>query len=317
MSADLILGIDGGGTKILLALADRSGRILRTTRGGGVNPMDNPDWRRELETQIEPFRNETALSAVCAALPAYGEVSHISRLQEEVIQRAFPLVRTSVLNDVDAAHRGALAGQQGILLLSGTGSMAWARNAKGEPARTGGWGDVIGDEGSSYWIGRQALSLLSQGLDGRGPPTALSKAVFDHLQLDMSEAMEGLCDWVTGLAKPRASIAGLSVIVDRAARDGDAVAIELLEKASDELAKHYHAIADHCDAQASWTFAGGTFGSRVLIEALERRIGRLATGPKLPPIGGALLAAAQILDWPIDDGWIEHVAASAKAAFAQ
>lgn len=317
VSGDLILGIDGGGTKVMLALADSSGRILRTGLGGGVNPMDNPDWRRELETQIEPFRKEGQLAAVAAALPAYGEVSHLSRLLEEVINDAFPDARTRVLNDVDAAHLGALAGKPGILVLSGTGSMAWARNAEGQPARTGGWGDVIGDEGSSYWIGRLALNLVSQAVDGRGAPTALTNAVFDHLQLDISNAMDSLGGWVTGLAKPRSSIAVLSAVVDKTARDGDAVATELLERAADELAKHYHAIAGHCDAGADWSFAGGTFASRTLIEALERRIGRSAAAPKLPPIGGALFAAAQLLDWSVDDGWIGHVAASAAAAFAQ
>lgn len=317
VSDDLILGIDGGGTKVMLALADSSGRILRTGLGGGVNPMDNPDWRHELDRQIEPFRNEGALAAVAAALPAYGEVSHLSRLLEEVIEQAFPHTRTSMLNDVDAAHLGALAGQPGILVLSGTGAMAWARNAKGEPARTGGWGDIIGDEGSSYWIGRRALNLVSQSLDGRAPPTALAKAVFEHLKLDISDPMDSLGGWVTALAKPRSSIAALSAVVDKTANDGDAVAIGLLEQAADELAKHHHAIAGHCQAGADWTFAGGTFASRTLIEALERRIGRSAAAPKLPPIGGALFAAAQLLDWPVDDGWIEHVAASAKAAFAQ
>ncbi|MDM9624933.1 BadF/BadG/BcrA/BcrD ATPase family protein [Rhizobium sp. S152] len=316
MSDDLILGIDGGGTKMMVALADRSGNILRTELGGGVNAMDNPAWRTELETHIEPFRNETRLAAVAAALPVYGEVAHLSRLLEETIEQAFPNARTRVLNDVDAAHLGALAGRSGILVLSGTGSMAWARNAEGEPARTGGWGDIIGDEGSSYWIGRLALNLLSQSLDGRLPPTALAKAVFDHLQLDATNPMDSLGAWATTDAK-RSSIAALSAVVDRVALSGDAAAIGLLDLAADELAKHHRAIAGHCEPGADWTFAGGTFRSTVLLNALERRIGRPPIAPKLPPIGGALFAAAQLLDWPIDDSWIGHVAASAKAAFAQ
>ena len=316
MSEDLILGIDGGGTKMMVALADRSGRILRTGLAGGVNAMDNPDWRTELETHIEPFRSEKRLTAVAAALPVYGEVAHLSLLLEETIEQAFPNARTRVLNDVDAAHLGALAGKSGILILSGTGSMAWARNAEGKPARTGGWGDVIGDEGSSYWIGRLALNVISQSIDGRLPPTALATAVFDHLGLDQADLMDSLGAWATSCAN-RSIIAALSAVVDRTALGGDAAAIGLLDLAANELAKHHRAIAGHCEPRADWTFAGGTFRSTVLRKALERRIGRPPIAPKLPPIGGALFAAAQLLDWPTDEGWIGHVAASAKAAFAQ
>ena len=316
MSDDLILGIDGGGTKVMMALADHSGRLLRTGLGGGVNAMDNPAWRTELEAQIEPFRGEGRLTAVAAALPVYGEVAHLSLQLEEAIAQAFPNARTRVLNDVDAAHLGALAGKSGILVLSGTGSMAWARNAEGEPARTGGWGDIIGDEGSSYWIGRLALNLVSQSLDGRLPQTALAKAVFDHLRLDPSNPMDSLGAWATSDAK-RSSIAALSAVVDKAALNGDTAAIVLLDLAADELAKHHRAIGGHCEPGADWTFAGGTFRSTILLKALERRIGRPPIAPKLPPIGGALFAAAQLLDWPMDEGWIGHVVASANAAFAQ
>ncbi|MGO7426680.1 N-acetylglucosamine kinase, partial [Rhizobium ruizarguesonis] len=186
MSDALILGIDGGGSKVLVALADKRGRILRRSRGRGVNPMDNPNWLQELEQHLLPFRDEGNLAAVAAALPAYGEVERLSALQRDAIERLFPNVHRRVLNDVDAAHLGAFAGEPGILILSGTGSMAWARNSKGQSARTGGWGDLIGDEGSSHWIGQKALNLVSQSLDGRAPATALAKALFDHLCIDPS-----------------------------------------------------------------------------------------------------------------------------------
>jgi N-acetylglucosamine kinase-like BadF-type ATPase len=316
LSGDLILGIDGGGSKVLVALADRTGRIVRSSRGGGVNPMDNPNWRQELDRHLRPFMTENGLAAVGAALPTYGEVDRLSALQRKAIEDAFPSVRKHVLNDVDAAHIGAFAGRPGILILSGTGSMAWARDAAGTSARTGGWGDVIGDEGSSYWIGRAALHLVSQSLDGRAEPTALAGAIFDHLRLDMSDPVNGLAGWVTELANYRAEIAALAIVVDRIAESGDAAAVRLIEQAADELAKHHRAIAGHCGPNCDWTYAGGTFSSRMLLAALERRIGRPAIAPRLPPIGGALLAAAQLLGWPTDDGWLGQIAAAATAAAA-
>ena len=317
MSDELILGIDGGGSKVLVTLADKDGRILRTALGGGVNPMDNPDWRQELERRIEPFRNEPGLAAVGAALPAYGEVAHLSALQKRCIDEAFPDIRRTVLNDVDAAHLGAFAGRPGILVLSGTGSMSWARNGAGASARVGGWGDVIGDEGSSYWIGREALHLISQSLDGRAKPTALAKAVYEHLELDMSDPVNALGGWISGLARPRAGIAALSVLVDRAASKGDEAAIDLIDRSAQELAKHHWAISGHCETGTDWTYAGGTFSSRLLLEAVERRIGRRAVSPVLPPIGGALLAAAQLLDWQLDERWFGQIAVAAEAVIAR
>ncbi len=317
MSHELILGIDGGGSKVLVTLADKDGRILRTALGGGVNPMDNPDWRQELERHIEPFRSEPGLAAVGAALPAYGEVAHLSSLQKRCIDEAFPDIRRTVLNDVDAAHLGAFAGRPGILVLSGTGSMSWARNGAGASARVGGWGDVIGDEGSSYWIGREALHLVSQSLDGRAKPTALAKAVYEHLELDMSDPVNALGGWISGLARPRAGIAALSILVDRVASKGDEAAIDLIDRSAQELAKHHWAISGHCEIGTDWTYAGGTFSSRLLLEAVERRIGRRAVSPVLPPIGGALLAAAQLLDWQLDERWFGQIAVAAEAVIAR
>lgn len=314
MNSDLILGIDGGGSKTIAALADRSGRILQLKSAGGVNPMDNPQWRANLRECIECFGDNSNLSAIAAALPAYGEVAELSRQQEEAIRQGFPKARTVVLNDVDAAHRGAFAGKPGILLLSGTGSMAWARNAFDQSARSGGFGDVIGDEGSSYWIGRRALSLISQSLDGRTPPTILTELVFSHLKLDLGDAMNSLAGWVTSLPSPRAGVASLSSLVDRAARDGDASALSLLDLAAVELAKHHGAVEAHCETNVGWSYAGGTFRSDVLLECLQHRIGKAPDIPKLPPIGGALLVAAQSSGWSLRDDWLERIASASYTA---
>ncbi|MBD8555003.1 N-acetylglucosamine kinase [Rhizobium sp. CFBP 8762] len=312
MGNDLILGIDGGGSKVLVALADRSGRILRTSRGGGVNPMDNPNWRQELERHILPFQQLGGLVAVGAALPAFGEVTHLSALQTEAIESAFPSVPQRVLNDVEGAHIGAFGGKPGILILSGTGSMAWATGSDGRTARSGGWGERIGDEGSSHWLGQKALNLISQSLDGRAPATALADAVFDHLGIERANPMDGLGNWASTLKNPRAQIAALSILVDRVAAQGDAGAIELIEQAANELAKHYQAVKGALGQTVDWTYAGGTFTSQILLKTLEHKIGAAAVAPKLPPIGGALMAAAQRLGWLLDESWFEQIASTAE-----
>jgi N-acetylglucosamine kinase-like BadF-type ATPase len=222
-------------------------------------------------------------------------------------------VRRTVLNDVDAAHLGAFAGQSGILILSGTGSMAWARDAAGNSHRVGGWGDAIGDEGSSHWIGRKILGLVSQSLDGRAAPTALSEALFDSLGLDPADPMNSLGGWVSRLTDPRAEVAALAPLASRLAESGDAGAQGIIEAAAEELARHVTAIARLAGQDLDWSHAGGTFASAPLREAVARRLGRPPKPPRLPPIGGALLAAAQHVGWAADAQWIDRLAASLAA----
>ena len=128
--AGLVLGIDGGGSKTLAALADAEGQVLRMVRGAGVNPVDNPRWRQELETTVAALGAELGeVAAVTAALPAYGEVAALSRAQQSAVADLFGAVPARLVNDVDGAQFGAFAGGPGILMLSGSGSMIWARDA--------------------------------------------------------------------------------------------------------------------------------------------------------------------------------------------
>lgn len=314
MSRDLILGIDGGGSKALLALADRTGRILGLSQGEGINPVDNRAWRSGFEARLRPFAGEAGLAGVAAALPAYGEVEEISADQRGVIATAFGKIPQRILNDVDAAHIGAFAGGAGILILSGTGSMAWARDAAGRSHRVGGWGETIGDEGSGHWIGRRVLGLVSQSIDGRAAPTPLVDGVFEQLGIERSEPMNALEGWVSRLTRPRAEISALAPIAARLAETGDPGAAALIEQAAEELARHVATIARQAGDDLAWSYAGGMFASRALREAVTRRIGRAPQPPRLPPIGGALLAAAQHLDWPVHSAWIDSLAASIQTA---
>ncbi len=316
MSGDLILGIDGGGSKVQLMVADQQGRIVKAARGRGVNPVDNRKWREILEAELQPFSGDSRIRAVGAALPAYGEVEAFSAQQREVIATAFPHVPQRVLNDVDGAHLGAFAGGPGILILSGTGSMAWARDAAGRSYRVGGWGETIGDEGSAHWIGRAVLSRISQSMDGRAEPTALVEAVLDHLGINRAAPMDGLEAWVAHLENPRAGIASLAALAGALADAGEAGGRAVMDAAAQELARHFTAIAREASIDGPWSYAGGTFASRALLDAVTARIGSGPTPPKLPPIGGALFAAAQELDWPVPPAWIEGLATRINAALA-
>jgi glucosamine kinase len=313
MTAPLVLGIDGGGSKTIIAVADRSGTAQSLARGGGINPMDNPRWREAFAAVVAASAVDAGdVRQVAAALPAYGEVEAVSAVQRQTVSALFPAVPQRVLNDVDGAHFGAFAGGPGILILSGSGSMAWARDAAGASYRVGGWGDGFGDEGSAHWIGMRAINAVSQGLDGRMEASGLVEALFDHLGLDRRQALNSLGAWFASLGHARAEIAALAQLVDDLAAAGDPAATAILVEAAAELAKHMTAIARRVPQghKLPWSFAGGTFASRTLLDSLVSQIGRPPRLPILPPIGGALLCAATDLGWQVDQAFIERLAAT-------
>lgn len=307
MSDALVLGVDGGGSKTLVVLVGRDGTIVRRARAGGVNPLDNPDWETGLTGVLGPFADVPGLVAVAGALPSYGEVEAVSLAQRRALEAAMTGQRQMVLNDVDAAQIGAFAGKPGILILSGTGSMAWARDELGRSHRVGGWGDVVGDEGSGYWIGLRILSLVSQSLDGRIAPTALAEAVFSQLGLDLRRPADSLEGWVSRLTHPRSAIAALAPLATDLAAAGDSGAGSIVEAAAEELARHIRAIERHVGTGMPWSYAGGIFASQFLLAAVAERVGRPPVAPYLPPIGGAVLAAARLADWSVDGAWIRRV----------
>ncbi|MCX5477734.1 N-acetylglucosamine kinase [Kaistia geumhonensis] len=308
----LVLGIDGGGSKTLIALADREGTIVATSGGSGINPMDRPDWRAALDGMLAPYAARLSdIGAVVAGLPAYGELPPLSAEQEAAIAAFFGRKPQRVVNDVEAAHIGAFAGGPGVLILSGTGSMAWARDAAGHSLRVGGFGEAIGDEGSAHWIGIEAIARASRAMDGRIDAPDFLAAFLAHLGLDPASPQDGLIAWRASVEHARSEIAALARLVDTLAASGEPTALSIIDAAAEHLAAHVAAARRRIgDPALPWSTAGGTFASRLLRERTAARIGSEPVPPRLPPIGGALYGAARDLDWPVDEAWIGRLAAS-------
>jgi glucosamine kinase len=312
MTGPLLLGIDGGGSKTIAALADRGGEVVALASGQGVNPIDNPHWLGNYAATLDPLLSSHRCVAFgIAALPAYGEIEQVGQAQEAATAERLGVIPFRVINDVEAAHFGAFGGGAGVLILAGTGSMAWASDGHGRNIRVGGWGDAFGDEGSAYWIGLEAVRMASHAVDGRIDAKPYADAFFHQLGLDPADQLDALTGWFSGLGHSRSEVAALAPWIDEMADAGNLVALSLIERAADHLALHVKAAARQIGAgsEPAWSFAGGAFGSRRLLATLTRKIGRAALPPKLPPIGG-LLRAARDLDWPVDQAWIERLAAS-------
>lgn len=306
----LILGIDGGGSKTLLALATREAEILWVEAGAGTDPVANPDWGIRLRDMMVAARAPALeIEAAVFGLSSYGEIEAQSDHQKSVVA-ALAGDEALVENDVRIAFDGALAGAGGVLLLAGTGSMAWA-SAGGPDARqvrVGGWGEAFGDEGSGFWIGREALSLATRAFDGRSDALPFAAALVDNLDIGPDDILP----WAASLQSRRAGFAGLARTVSALCETGDPDAIRLINAAAQHLADHAGA-AWRMVGEANpltWSYAGGVFASPSFLFAVTEILGIAPVSPRLPPIGGALLRAAQRAGWPVDDAWIDRLAAA-------
>ena len=306
----LILGIDGGGSKTLLAIATRDAEIMWIGSGAGTDPVAAPDWGIRLRDMMVAARAPVLdIDAAVFGLSSFGEIEAQSDHQKSVAA-ALAGEDALVENDVRIAFDGALAGAAGVLLLAGTGSMAWASagGADARQVRVGGWGESFGDEGSAFWIGREALGLATRAFDGRSDALPFAAALVDSLDI----GPEDILPWVASLENRRASFAALARIVSALCETGDPDATNLINAAAAHLAAHADA-AWRLVGEATplvWSYAGGVFSSPSFLFAVTENLVTAPVPPRLPPIGGALLRAAQRAGWPVDDAWIARLAAA-------
>ncbi|HXG89112.1 MAG TPA: BadF/BadG/BcrA/BcrD ATPase family protein [Vicinamibacterales bacterium] len=232
-----VLGIDAGGTKTVCYLADSNGRIVGEGRGGGANLQAHGELEVEkvLHAVVEQAIGDRAILPVSVCLGVAG----VDRKEDDQIVRAIMRrlgfrAHALVVNDALVALVAGAGDDPGVVLIAGTGSIAYGVNADGFAARSGGWGYVLGDEGSGYWIGRRALTAVVRAADARGPQTRLTSLVLEHFQLTR---VDGLVREVYDKGLRRQSIAALGGVVEQARVEGDVVASEILRSAGEELAR--------------------------------------------------------------------------------
>lgn len=309
-----VLGVDSGGTKTVAAVVAPDASVVSLWHLPSLDPTADGDWAAEIAA-LAAAAGDADLQASAFGLPFHGEVDEYSAAQIAAVGQHFPR-KPIVENDVRIAFDGAFACGAGALILAGTGSMAWASlgEADSPHIRIGGWGDIFGDEGSAYWLGREALTLLSRHVDGREPSTAFAERMFAAMGI----RRDGLMAWCYGLESRRSGIAGLARHVTSLANDGDAVADRLIERASAELSEQLLVAWRRCGGTAPirWSYAGGVFNAAAVLDRMTVRLGTSPSSPRLPPVGGAVLRAARLAGWAVDDAWVNRLGESLRTALA-
>lgn len=296
---ELYVGVDGGATKTLAVAADGEGRVVGVGESGPSNyhvvGLDGAveNINTAVKQAIAAAGRETA-EVVTLGL-AGMDTSHDFKIFEE---KAAPRVagrRVFVRHDAEIALVGATLGEPGVIVIAGTGSVAGARNRRGEYARCGGWGHLLGDEGSAYFIAREALRAVLWAFDGRGPSTQLTEPVLKALGV---ASPDEILIKVYGERMSVREIARLAPLVTEAAKRGDPVAKSIVEDAAKHLALHVIALAKKLGMLEEQPIkvapVGGVFrAGNVILEPfrknLEQHFKVEIIEPKFPPAVGALL----------------------------
>lgn len=295
------IGVDGGGSNLRVVVAQEDLTVVGQAHGGTVNPSvvgrDNAASTIQLkiraalaDAKIAPEQITGVGMGVAGAAKEYA-AGWLVEAAQAVTPHAF-IVPSS---DVEIALVGAHGKREGILVMSGTGSVAYGVNPAGESRRVGGWGYLIGDEGSGYGIGNLALRAVVRAFDQRGVKTSLTSAILETLNL--SDPYQ-LVVWLYNTDDPRTpDVAKLAPLVLEHAEAGDAVAQEIAAWGADELALHVQALVQILNMDNPAIAFGGsllTHPNSLSLALCQRLHLKQIPMPIYPPVIGAVLLAREI-----------------------
>ena len=296
---DYYVGIDGGASKTHFVLCDEQGQIVAQYISAEISCAELGVGRvcKTLAQGMDALCKNIAprnIVGLCIGIPCYGEHPKTDATTAQEIQRALPPLPLRFENDVALACAGSLALQSGIVILAGTGSMAWGCDRHKEPGRCGGWSEFFSDEGSGYWLGRRTLEMFFKQADGRIEKGRLYDIVRTYFHLDEDRE---LLDKMDELGYSRKNVAALQPLLADAARAGDESARQLYKQAAQELALMVRGLRKNMELEPSslLSYSGGLFDAGDLVlEPFKDAIGNLDmifTEPLLSPAQGAVLLA--------------------------
>ena len=299
-----VLGIDAGGTKTVCYLADSHGDVLAEARGTGANlqAVGELEVEKVLHHVMDAAIGDRPIvpAVICLGIAGVDRPDDAT-LVRTIMKRIGYKARVIVVNDALVALEAGAPRQPGVVIISGTGSISYGRNANGEAARSGGWGYVLGDEGSGYWIGRAALRAVLREADKRGPKTALTQMLLEHFGVSQAQ---GLIHEVYHTNLKPSAIGALARSVQAAFLLGDKAAVGILRSAADELESAAISVAGRLSLIGQpFTFilSGGIFRAVPWLEQeLARRLPVVARGASVrlldrEPASGAVALALQEL----------------------
>lgn len=298
--SEYFLGIDGGQSSTVAVIGDREGRVVGWATAGPCNHVAGSEARAKFLRVIRECVGQAIAHADLGQIQFRAACMGMSGGPEDkaaLLGEAVAADHVIVTHDGRIALAGALSGGPGVIVIAGTGSLAYGENERGESARAGGWGYIFGDEGGGFDIVRQALRAILREHEGWGPRTALTPALLEATETtDANAALHRLYtpDW------PRSRTASLAPLVSRIAEEGDPIAAGILHNAAASLAMLGASARGqiwNAGEATRLAWIGGVFGSPLLMERFRRLVeleGTVsAAAPEHVPAVGALLIAGR------------------------
>jgi N-acetylglucosamine kinase-like BadF-type ATPase len=298
------LCVDGGQTKTDVMLLDESGEEVRTWHAGALTTPWKPGAMENLRGVVRDIAEDLGgvlenasqkpPEAACFSLTGYlqGDQTIPSLIREEMERSVPGIGRIDTIPDYVGNWAAATGGEPGVIVIGGGGSVAYGRTGSGEALRIGGWGHLLGDEGSGFWIGLQAIKAALKSRAGVGAKTALEERVMQRFGTDDRQVIRE----VYSASFSEAEIAGLVPLVASLAQEGDGAAEGILDEAADHLARVALAVLHRLGDLPVYP-SGGVFRAPTMRERFERTLARSGASVEVRdavsdnPLNGVFLIA--------------------------
>lgn len=299
------LGVDGGGTKTEAVLIDQNRKVLGRGQAGGVL-IPVLGWQESINNlyiAIKRAISEKKLQKISSCLALAGVDTKGNNLHwKQIIMNhqhlSKILASPLIVNDTLAALRAGTTDQDAVVIIAGTGSNCYGRNDRGQEAKSGGAGHILGDEGSAFVIGSEILKSVVRSLDGRISKTVLTKLVFETCHIN---SLESLINLIYEKPWNKTDIAQVAPLADKAVKEKDPVAKKIIENAAHELALMGKAVITKLKLKGKFytaVLSGSVFNIQTLKEKLQQELLEFSPKAKFvkPSMSSAEAAAILALE---------------------
>ena len=296
-----VIGVDGGGTKTVAALANLEGKILKIEKTGPSSPR-NVGIKKAVENIAKAVKKVLKGGKILSTFIGLAALEEEPRLKKEIKKEILKQKEISQIfegkleigSDQIVAFRSGTDKKDGVLLIAGTGCVAHGWR-EGKEAKVGGWG-WLNDEGSAFWVGQRAFQVVLKDLDKRGPKTKITNLVFKELKI---KDTQGLLEKV--YANPIETVPLFSILVDEASKKEDKIAKKILEEAGKELSLSTKIVIEKLNFKKKrfpLVLVGSMFKVKIVLRTVKREIKKIAPNvqfilPQKEPVIGAVKLALE------------------------
>ena len=302
-----LIGIDGGGTKTDCAISDLSGKIIRKSTGKpsnfliiGVEEAAENIFALIEENLFALEGDFSDVKQIVIGVAGAGREEDAMLLEKSFKdyseQQGVHFKGVKIVSDAHVALEGAFPDSSGCILISGTGSILFGKDKDSKVHRVGGFGRLIGDEGSGYSIGRRALNAVTKEIDGRGQRTVITELLNNQIDSGVQDKL------INKVYKEKLDVSSIAKIVIKAAEQGDIVANKILNDESNELVLYIKAFLEKISTdKLNISFSGSLIDKRNFYsDLLKKKIKESLSIVKVvksvsSPVQGAILLAKRII----------------------